>query len=337
MCRNTHTQPTRRSQLNTDPSVPDLTLQGHVERSDCNTLYYALDCSQHNPLIISGGSDQKICLWSIEDYCSTLLTTSAVDARTATGAIAGTHASGITSATVGSPRSSYVPPTPSKKHIERLLSPRMIFNGHTAQVEEVCFHPRHQELLCSVGDDKQLMIWDMRLGGARAALRIHTSHTDDVNAVHWNAANDNLLVTGSSDHSVKLIDLRRISNTDNFTRRYTSDAAALRQAHTAAGDHGARSIVHTFHGHKGNVTNVQSVLHTTVHMPTDSMSLLYYLLNFPLIVCVVVCLLDGIRMVNTLHQAVMMVIYVSGVSAVSKGYSIHSMELMGMDLSVAAV
>jgi hypothetical protein len=31
---NCNTQPTRRSQLNTDPSVPDLTLQGHVERED---------------------------------------------------------------------------------------------------------------------------------------------------------------------------------------------------------------------------------------------------------------------------------------------------------------
>jgi len=164
------------------------------------------------------------------------------------------------SVTVGAPRTppSSAPLTPSKKHVtERLLTPRLIFHGHTAQVEEVCFHPRHQQLLCSVGDDKLLLVWDMRLGGSRPALRIETTHTDDVNAVHWNSVNDNLLLTGSSDHSVKLIDLRRIAHSDSFTRKYTDNPEGVRKQHAAAGDHGASAVVHTFRGHAGNVTNVQ--------------------------------------------------------------------------------
>jgi WD40 repeat protein len=133
----------------------------------------------------------------------------------------------------------------------------MIFSGHTAQVEEVSFHPNHQDLLCSVGDDQMLMIWDMRLGGARPAIRLHTGHSDDVNAVHWNTVNDNLLLTGSSDHSVKLIDLRRVAQADSFTRRYEANSAALCAQAAAAGDQGRCAVVHTFRGHAGNVTNVQ--------------------------------------------------------------------------------
>ena len=254
---NTHTQPNRRSQLNLDPSIPDLTLQGHEEREDCNTLYYALDCAKHNPFIISGGSDQKICLWNIDDYCSTLLTTAHVEARAAAAhSGGGVHASGMSSATLSSPRAP-LPAAPSKKHIERLLSPRLIFTGHTAQVEEVCFHPHHQDLLCSVGDDQRLMIWDMRLGGALPAINMHTGHTDDVNAVHWNTVNDNLLLTGSSDHSVKLIDLRRVAKADSFTKRYTANPSGLRSQYATSGDAGSGAVVHTFRGHNGNVTNVQ--------------------------------------------------------------------------------
>jgi WD40 repeat protein len=225
-----------------------------------NTLYYALDASKHNPLIISGGSDQKICLWDLNDYCSTLLTTAHVEARAALGAQSGLHASGVTSANVGSPARGATPPAaPSKRHIERLLSPRIIFSGHTAQVEEVCFHPLHQELLCSVGDDKRLLVWDMRLGGSKAALKLWTTHTDDVNAVHWNTVNDNLLVTGSSDHTVKVLDLRRVCSGESFTKRYISHAPSLRSAAASMGENaaGTAAVVHTFEGHRGNVTNVQ--------------------------------------------------------------------------------
>lgn len=232
---NMNTQPARRSQLNTDPSVPDLTLQGHEEREDCNTLYYALDCSRHEPLVISGGSDRKICMWSIADYCSTLYTTR--------------HAAAAASGARGAAN------MPSKRHIDRLLAPRMVFTGHTAQVEEVCFHPSSPDLLCSVGDDRLLLVWDVRTGGARPVLKVVTQHRDDVNAVHWNGVNENLLVTGSSDHTVKLIDLRRVTNSDSFQRSYTAQPSVVR-AHQSSAGH-SPAVIETFHGHRGNVTNVQ--------------------------------------------------------------------------------
>ena len=242
---NTNSQPNRRSALNQDPSTPDLTLQGH-EDCDGSPLYYALDCSKLVPHVISGGSDHKICLWSIEDYCSTLLTTAYVEQKAAQ--LAAPHSN---SATIGKP----LLPPPSKKHIQRLLSPRLIFSGHTAQVEEVSFHPSHPDLLCSVGDDQLLMIWDQRLGGNRAALAVQTGHTDDVNAVAWNTVNENLLITGSSDTTVKLLDMRRFTAGGHFTERYSSSSAVERAqwSHLASAGQG---VVHTFNGHSRNVTNV---------------------------------------------------------------------------------
>ena len=35
-------------------------------------------------------------------------------------------------------------------------------------------------------------------------------HVQDVHAVDWNAFNENMLITGSADNSVKLLDIRRI-------------------------------------------------------------------------------------------------------------------------------
>lgn len=245
---NTNAQPNRRSAINQDPSTPDLTLQGHEDCDGSPSLYYALDCSHIVPHVISGGSDHKICLWSIEDYCSTLLTTAYVEQKAAQ--LGSAHSN---SATVGKP----LLPPPSKKHIQRLLSPRMIFSGHTAQVEEVCFHPSHADLLCSVGDDQLLMIWDQRLGGSRAALAVQTGHSDDVNAVSWNAINENLLITGSSDTTVKLLDMRRFTGADApFHQRHSFSNGAERARWGELADAG-KGVVHTFNGHTRNVTNVE--------------------------------------------------------------------------------
>ena len=37
-----------------------------------------------------------------------------------------------------------------------------IYQGHGGVVEDVAWHPRHEYLFGSVGDDKKLILWDMR-------------------------------------------------------------------------------------------------------------------------------------------------------------------------------
>lgn len=242
---NTATQPSRRSTPNIDPNVPDLTLQGHEDGGNENALYYALDCSRHHPYVISGGSDCKICLWSIEDYCSSLmhnLTLCTIHQAEQPPYSAYVHHSSLSNApTAASGSSSNV----SRKAVERLLSPRMIFRGHTQTIEEVQFAPHHESLLTSVGDDRLLLLFDQRVG-QQAVVEIHTSHTDDVNGVSWNSINTHLLVTGSSDTTCKLFDLRRVSNDASFLSSPSSQQYTQQKA-----------LVHTFHGHHLNVTNVQ--------------------------------------------------------------------------------
>jgi WD40 repeat protein len=42
------------------------------------------------------------------------------------------------------------------------LNPREELKGHTAEIEGVCFCPNDKFKLASVGDDKKLIIWDIR-------------------------------------------------------------------------------------------------------------------------------------------------------------------------------
>ncbi|CAI5465468.1 unnamed protein product [Closterium sp. Yama58-4] len=87
------------------------------------------------------------------------------------------------------------------------LAPRGVFKGHTATVEDVCFHPSHSQQFCSVGDDHRLLLWDARTGGEKGPCqRVEKAHDADVHCVDWNGRNENLVVTGGADKSVRLFD-----------------------------------------------------------------------------------------------------------------------------------
>lgn len=56
----------------------------------------------------------------------------------------------------------------------QVLDAKTIYTEHHGVVEDVAWHCHHQDIFGSVGDDKQLILWDMRRppsqGGWRAAL-----------------------------------------------------------------------------------------------------------------------------------------------------------------------
>ena len=70
------------------------------------------------------------------------------------------------------------------------------------------FHPHSSCELCSVGVDRQVMLWDTRAGTAPRAV-VENVHSGDVNCVDWSALDANYLVTGSNDRSVCIVDLRK--------------------------------------------------------------------------------------------------------------------------------
>ena len=73
-------------------------------------------------------------------------------------------------------------------------------------MEGLSFCPQDDSQLVSVGRDKKIILWDTRSDDP-IARTIEGVHEDDINTVDWSPHDPNLLLTGSSDRTVTLIDL----------------------------------------------------------------------------------------------------------------------------------
>lgn len=104
------------------------------------------------------------------------------------------------------------------------VSALQIKKGHTSVVEDVDWSHHHSHIFGSVGDDKQLLIWDSRDSADAPSKRVEGAHESDINCISFNPMNEFLLATGSTDSTVALWDMR------NMKQR-----------------------VHSFEGHKGGV------------------------------------------------------------------------------------
>ncbi|CAI5980943.1 unnamed protein product [Closterium sp. NIES-65] len=120
------------------------------------------------------------------------------------------------------------------------LAPRGVFKGHTATVEDVCFHPSHSQQFCSVGDDSRLLLWDARTGGEKGPCqRVEKAHDSDVHCVDWNGRNEHMVVTGGADKSVRLFDVRKlgggpVGKVEGEARGKAKATHAFRGGHQAA-------------------------------------------------------------------------------------------------------
>lgn len=95
------------------------------------------------------------------------------------------------------------------KSVSRSLDARVIFAGHQASVEDCVFHPTNPFTFASVGDDCRLIVWDSRAGPTPSSV-LDNLHATDINCISWNVINHNLLLTGSSDHLTKIVDIRQL-------------------------------------------------------------------------------------------------------------------------------
>ena len=161
-------------------SCPDLVLAGHTAAAP-----FALATAAADHKAASGGADALVALWDVSDHTSTLCAT-AVDPQARAPAKAGGD-----------------PPGPR-------LDARMLFRGHTANIEDVCFCADDSRLLASVGDDGMLALWDERAGGDSMADSAPKAHTEDVHAVDWSPHDANLIVTGGADGVAKVWDRRSL-------------------------------------------------------------------------------------------------------------------------------
>ena len=173
-------------------SVPDLAV-GHQAISE-----YALAWNKVKPHVISGGSDNLVLIWSVEDHITSLSSPGASGGRAASG-------------------------EPARKKVRSsdgftMVNPRCTFEGHTATVEDVEFHPSHTSgvVAASVGDDRSLRMWDGRQSGSSCCTHIlKDAHDDDINCVTWNHFDEHVLATGSSDGVIQVYDTRKLGSSSS--------------------------------------------------------------------------------------------------------------------------
>uniref|UniRef100_A0A0C9RN33 TSA: Wollemia nobilis Ref_Wollemi_Transcript_9643_1854 transcribed RNA sequence n=1 Tax=Wollemia nobilis TaxID=56998 RepID=A0A0C9RN33_9CONI len=198
----TDSQPNRQASLGAADSRPDLVLTGHKDNAE-----FALAMSPRAPFVLSGGKDKCVLLWSIQDHISSLTEPS-------------------------SSKGSKSLASHSDKHANTPIGPRGVYKGHKDTVEDVQFCPSSQQEFCSVGDDSCLILWDARAGN-EPAVKVEKAHNADLHCVDWNPHDENLILTGSADNSVRMFDRRNLVSG------------------------GVGSPVHKFEGHTNSVLCVQ--------------------------------------------------------------------------------
>ena len=201
----------------TELSRPDLKLVGHKKNAE-----FALATSITAPIVASGGTDNLVCLWSLADSASVL---SGEGGKDGDGLKVPSGRGSWNSGGNGAALAVALGPSPT-------LAARAVFEGHTATVEDVAFHPFSETQLCSVGDDASLLFWDA-LSGKGPTGRVAQAHDDDVHCCDWSRHDDSLVITGSADKTIRMFDRRKIS-----------------------GDSAASALVHTFRGHSEAVSVV---------------------------------------------------------------------------------
>lgn len=94
---------------------------------------------------------------------------------------------------------------------QRRLEAKTIYTYHSGVVEDVAWHCQHADIFGSVGDDKQLVLWDTRKPPSKGILVAAEAHTAEVNCLAFNPFNPHVLATGSADKTVALHDWRNLS------------------------------------------------------------------------------------------------------------------------------
>jgi WD40 repeat protein len=105
-----------------------------------------------------------------------------------------------------------------------------IRKGHTDVVEDVQWHNHNEHLFGSVGDDKQLLIWDLRQAPDATSSKVVDAHSADINCLSFSKFDPFLLATGSSDSTVKLWDMRNMKDALHVLEGHQQDVYQLNWA-----------------------------------------------------------------------------------------------------------
>ncbi|XP_051147194.1 WD-40 repeat-containing protein MSI1-like [Andrographis paniculata] len=88
---------------------------------------------------------------------------------------------------------------------------KQIFKTDGNVVEDIAWHYNYEHLFGSVGDSRYLHLWDLRMPSPLKPCHKVTAHQGEVNSVSFSPINEYIGATASTDKTVKLFDLRKLS------------------------------------------------------------------------------------------------------------------------------
>lgn len=104
------------------------------------------------------------------------------------------------------------------------LDPFLRLQGHSGNIEDLVFRNDSGSELVSVGVDRYILFWDIRVGNSngngavKPVMKAVRVHFDDINTVDWCKTDTNLIATGSNDKKVAILDIRKLgSDAENGT------------------------------------------------------------------------------------------------------------------------
>jgi histone-binding protein RBBP4 len=89
------------------------------------------------------------------------------------------------------------------------MQPLRIFEEHKGVVEDVAWSRHNENIFGSVGDDKNMIIYDLRSDKPSYTIEAHSL---EVNSIDFNYFNNNLILSGSNDKTIALWDMRNLSH-----------------------------------------------------------------------------------------------------------------------------
>ncbi|XP_057511450.1 WD-40 repeat-containing protein MSI2-like [Actinidia eriantha] len=102
----------------------------------------------------------------------------------------------------------------------KLLDATHVYEAHGSVVEDVDWHLKDENLFGSVGDDCYLMIWDLRTNKPQHSVQ---AHEKEVNYISFNPYNEWVLATASSDTTVGLFDIRKLTSPLHVLSSHTEE------------------------------------------------------------------------------------------------------------------
>ncbi|KAG8965172.1 Histone acetyltransferase type B subunit 2 [Tulasnella sp. 419] len=107
------------------------------------------------------------------------------------------------------------------------IEPLNVYTGHSSVVGDVSWHFSSDYAFASVGDDRQLMIWDTRDHDRSKPKQKIEAHEKEILTVAFSPSNDNLLITGSSDNTIALWDTRSLNHKLHSFHAHTDEVLQL--------------------------------------------------------------------------------------------------------------